>query len=61
MSGEVKCLSEVFADFLNIKMQYIQNIFKYLPIVYIIFIGIGIIFTFWGYLKWLHIQKTLDQ
>lgn len=58
---EANSLSEVSADFLNIKMQYIQNIFKYLPIVCIVFIGFGIIFTFWGCLKWLQIQKTLDQ
>ena len=58
---EANNLSEISSDLLNIKIQYLQNIFKYLPIVCIVFIGIGIIFTFWGCLKWLQIQKTLDQ
>ena len=58
---EANNLSEISSDFLSIKIQYVQNIFKYLPIICIVFIIIGVIFTFWGCLKWLQIQKTLDQ
>lgn len=58
---EANNLSQISSEFLNIKIQYVQSIFKYLPIVCLIFIGIGIIFTFWGCFKWLQIQKTLDQ
>ena len=58
---EANNLSEISSDFLNIKMRYVQNIFKYLPIICIVFIVVGIFFTLWGCLKWLQIQKTLDQ
>lgn len=58
---EANNLSEISSDFLSIKIQYVQNIFKYLPIICIVFIIVGVIFTFWGCLKWLQIQKTLDQ
>lgn len=58
---EANNLSQLSSDFLNIKIQYIQTIFKYLPIVCFIFIVIGIIFVSWGGLKWLGIQKTLDE
>lgn len=43
---EANNLSQISSEFLNIKIQYVQSIFKYLPIVCLIFIGIGIIFTF---------------
>lgn len=58
---EANNLSEISSDFLSIKIQYVQNIFKYLPIICIVFIIVGVIFTFWGCLKWLQIQKTLDK
>ena len=58
---EANNLSQISSEFLNIKIQYVQSIFKYLPTVCLIFIGIGIIFTFWGCFKWFQIQKTLDQ
>lgn len=58
---EANNLSEISSDFLSIKMLYIQNIFKYLPIVCFVFIVVGIFFTLWGGYKWLQIQKTLDQ
>ena len=32
-----------------------------MPIVCLVSISIGIFFTLWGSLKWLHIQKTLDK
>lgn len=49
---EANNLSEISSDFLSIKIQYVQNIFKYLPIICIVFIIVGVIFTFWGCLKW---------
>ena len=58
---EANNLSEISSDFLSIKIQYIQNIFKYLPGICIMFIFIGVIFIFWGCLKWFQTQKTLDQ
>lgn len=58
---EANNLSQISSDFLSIKIQYIHAIFKYLPIICFVFISIGIIFTLWGSLKWLHIQKTLDK
>ena len=58
---EANNLSQISSNFLSIKIQYIHAIFKYLPIVCLVFIGIGIFFTLWGGLKWLHIQKTLDK
>ena len=42
---EANNLSEISSDFLSIKIQYVQNIFKYLPIICIVFIIIGVIFT----------------
>lgn len=55
---EADNLSQISAEFLNIKIQYVQNIFKYLPIICIIFIVIGTIFALWGCIQWLHIQKN---
>ena len=58
---EANNLSQISSDFLSIKIQYIHAIFEYLPIVCLVSISIGIFFTLWGSLKWLHIQKTLDK
>lgn len=58
---EANNLSKISSDFLSIKIRYAQNIYKYLPIFCIMFIVIGIIFTFWGCAKWLQMQKTFDQ
>ena len=38
---EANNLSEISSDFLSIKIQYVQNIFKYLPIICIVFIIIS--------------------
>lgn len=54
-------LLPISSDLLNTKMQYIQNILKYLPITCIIIMIVGMGFTVWGCYKWLQIQKTLDR
>lgn len=58
---EANNLSDFSSDFLSIKVQYVHNIFKYLPCICIVFIVLGLFFILWGCFKWIQIQKTLDQ
>ena len=58
---EADNLSAISSSLLNTKMSYMQNIFKYLPIICIVFIIIGILFIILGCYKWHNVQKKLDQ